>query len=123
MDDLVQFLRDRYDEEAGDAEAAGDSWYSYEPDQQIAFVSVADAHHIARHSPARVLREIEAKRRILEEHQPDRFGGCATCARPEDFDDDAEGNRTFSRSAKLWPCPTVRLLALPYADYKEKWKP
>ena len=30
--------------------------------------SMADARHIARHDPARVLREVEAKRRILDFH-------------------------------------------------------
>jgi len=37
------------------------------------------AAHIARHDPARTLREIEAKRRILERHRGcgDGFGYCA----------------------------------------------
>ncbi|WP_406420887.1 DUF6221 family protein [Streptomyces sp. NBC_00842] len=114
MDDLVQFLRDRLDEDARDAEAAGDSWYGYEPEQQIAFVSVADARHIARHDPARVLREVEAKRQLLRIHrryvdEPDQ--ACLGCA----------GGIVWETS-----CPVVRLLALPYADhpdYREDWRP
>lgn len=76
-----------------------------------------DADHIARHDPARVLREVEAKRRIVELHSETELqndegenvgAGCADCAH---FD---------------WPCETLRLLALSYADhpgYDESWRP
>ena len=67
------------------------------------------AAFIAEHDPARVLREVEAKRRIIEEHPYAGAGKCETC----DLDRD-------------WPCPTLRLLALPYADrsgYREEWRP
>jgi len=66
----------------------------------------ADAEHIARHDPARVLAECSAKRRIVE------LGVCTACA------------------TEAQPCDhradTLRLLALPYADhedYREEWTP
>jgi hypothetical protein len=70
-----------------------------DPDYETAVLDGADAaDHIARHDPARVLAEIEAKRRIVDltEH------GCG---------DD------YQR--------VQRALALPYADhpdYDERWK-
>lgn len=69
------------------------------------------AEHIVRHDPARVLREIDAKRRILAEHALNGWV-CTTC-------DNGEVEQVF-------PCPTLRLLALPYADqpgYREEWRP
>jgi hypothetical protein len=71
--------------------------------------------HMARWHPARVLAECEAKRRIVEHHDDDDDAGrCTACepmmwARPTPF-----------------PCPTLRLLALPYADhpdYRREWRP
>lgn len=86
------------------------------------------AEHIARHGPSRVLAECEAKRRIVELHQlmdyDQPYRGTPCCERctaggeyPADDGDTDEQN---------WPCPTLRALALPYADhpdYREEWKP
>jgi hypothetical protein len=83
------------------------------------------ARHIARHDPARVLAECEAKRWIVKEHSDD-YGHCATCYAGDDGacgDPDCCGSPTAVM--KLWPCPTVRLLTLPYADhpdFKPGWK-
>lgn len=77
-----------------------------------------DAEHLARHDPARVLREVEAKRRLLAAHdiqrEPSDFEGrkyvviwCATCGEPG-----------F--------CLSVKLLAAPYADhadFRPEWSP
>lgn len=71
------------------------------------------ATHIARHDPARVLAECEAKRRIVEEHRLDQYGDRIACS-PCGFWPSADGG-----------CPTLRLLALPYAshpDYDEAWR-
>ncbi|HZF92056.1 DUF6221 family protein [Streptomyces sp.] len=71
----------------------------------------ARALHIASHGPARVLREIDAKRRILVEHALNGWV-CTTC-------DTGEVEQVF-------PCPTLRILALPYADrsgYRDEWRP
>ncbi|MGW1595264.1 DUF6221 family protein [Streptomyces sp. NPDC002343] len=68
--------------------------------------------------PARVLREIDAKRRIVELHGPadtEYADGpvCTTC-------DDLRGVEP------AYPCRTLRLLLLPYADrpgYSDEWRP
>lgn len=78
--------------------------------------------HIVRHDPARVLAEVDAKRRLLTVHQRDTsysFSGCITC----DAGDNSCG--CMGGSAYDYPCETLRVLALPYADhpdYREEWK-
>ncbi len=77
---------------------------------------------LVAHSPARVLAECEAKRRIVELHQPRRqhpewvaMGQLPSCA---------ECGSDVSR--RVWPCATIGTLALPYADhpdYDEAWRP
>jgi hypothetical protein len=70
-------------------------------------------------SRSRLLAECEAKRRIVEEHGND-YGDCTTCS---DGDDGACGDPECCGPAsavmKSWPCPTIRLLALPYADHED----
>jgi len=61
------------------------------------------------------LAEVDAKRRIIDLHD-DVSGGCRTCMDAELSNDGPD--------AAAWPCPTLRLLALPYADhpgYREEW--
>ncbi|KOV57195.1 DUF6221 family protein [Streptomyces sp. MMG1121] len=70
--------------------------------------------HVARHDPARVLRNVEAGRALLAEHRPPRDGRCRSCAT-------ADGARP-----RPVPCATLRLLALPFAghrSYDEAWRP
>jgi len=70
--------------------------------------SMADARYIARHHPARVLAEVEAKRRILDEIEAEHGACLGEGCVPADTDH------------------IVRLLALPYADrpgYLEEWRP
>ncbi|MFI9824435.1 DUF6221 family protein [Streptomyces sp. NPDC052013] len=62
------------------------------------------AEHIVRHDPARVLREVEAKRRILTAY--------------ENYDQDAPELDV--------PYSVIQLLALPYEGrpgYREQWRP
>jgi hypothetical protein len=77
-----------------------------------------DARHIARHDPARVLREVEAKRVILAGHRPDereRYW-CGRCR--------------IVRDDNIWvgpayPCSTLLALAAVYSDhpdYRAEWK-
>lgn len=64
--------------------------------------SMADAAHIARHDPARVLAECEAKRRIVELHaEYADFGDCSTCGDVPQVE---------------YPCETLRVLASVYAN-------
>jgi hypothetical protein len=85
----------------------------------------ADADFIAAHDPARVLREIDAKRQIVAEHPTasgwDGQSGdgyvCRTCA---------EITGSGELSGGPYPCTTLRLLALPFADwpgYRDNWRP
>jgi len=88
-------------------------------------------------SSARWRAEIDAKRRILELHAPEASTNwvngeyvpgeptglqCVHCAR---LCHSTSGLSCESPDAP-WPCPTVLLLALPYADrpgYLEEWRP
>ena len=84
------------------------------------------AEHVARHDPARVLAEVAAKRAIANLHAevtgstafygddietPHGSPACPTCG-------------TWGEYAVAWPCPTLRILAQPYADhadYEQAW--
>lgn len=69
-----------------------------------------DAAFIAAHDPARVLREIDAKRRELALHGPEEGQHPDFCG--------------YDRHEL--PCPSQRNLALPYADwpgYRDEWRP
>ena len=154
-DKFIDFLRARLDDDEWIARAATpghDSWHSTRMgsvtssavyDDQWRLVSAPLYHtyqpsggavtngpaylrddvlseHIARHDPARALREVEAKRRILEEHTPALTNSsCRICTTRE------EGVDRQSRRYRF-PCPTIRLLALPYSDhpdYRDEWRP
>ena len=135
MDDLVRWLGEQLDEDERIARGATDGpWTRWQggrlhgfgdlihpvltPGQKpgakavIVTASWLDADHIAEWDPARVLREIDTKRRIIDEHTLNGWV-CSTC-------DDGEV------PPQAFPCPTLRLLALPYADrpgYREEWRP
>lgn len=75
-------------------------------------VRVEDREHIARHDPARVLAECEAKRRIVARHDA-HLGHEPT-------------PHIVPRLKWREGCDTLRLLALPYADhpdFREEWRP
>ena len=77
MDDLARWLRAQLDEDERIAEAARQGFWT----EVIASgylglqVAVGEARHIAVHDPARVLREIDAKRRTLVRCQEEMFCG------------------------------------------------
>lgn len=95
-----------------------------EPTQEM---NSAAAGHIMRHDPARVLAEVDAKRRILAgvEHYLDPHPG-QPCTN-EDEDDLYEPCELHVAHMKTAVTPYVlRLLALPYVDrpgYREEWTP
>jgi hypothetical protein len=82
----------------------------------------ARAGHIAMHDPAAVLRDVEAKRAIVTEHEhvpTFKIGsvaiGCAVCHRL------GEGEGI---EANGW-CNTMKLLAQPFADrddFRDQWR-
>jgi hypothetical protein len=153
-DDMAAFLAARLDEDETAAKAleSGDWGQSpwavtecsgfcpcivyqgeYKPvlEAQVPLIQyIADAEapeyaaHIARHDPARVLREVAAKRAILAVHSPGypvtypKPSGQPTCAvcHSGGWDWDPE----------QWPCPTVRALAAIYSNhpgYRQEWAP
>lgn len=71
--------------------------------------------HAARHDPARVLADVEAKRRIIELHEPG----------VHEYVDDGEVCMACGYNAR-YPCNTLRLLTLPFREhsaYRPEWAP
>ncbi|WP_051790082.1 DUF6221 family protein [Streptomyces sp. NRRL S-1022] len=133
MNDLVEFLRARLDEdEALAREAPPGPWHignAVDPTQPCHVHTfpgarvVADglnwlvAEHIAHQHPARVLSEVMAKRKILESVVP----SVADMAESIAFEYGARHSPPGRVAVEL-----LCLLALPYAshpDYREEWKP
>jgi len=128
-DDLAAFVRARVDADEAEALAASPGpWHvTAEQDEVLAVDGerVADGfalsgrqlrattRHIARHDPARVLRDVAAKRRLLAVHRPyvvEPDQACLGCA----------GDNVWER------CPVLRALAAVYddhPDYREEWRP
>ncbi len=95
--------------------------------------SMADAEHIARHDPARVLADVEAKRRIVALHEPKT----STWPKAHGMEPYVERTCTECGTGRQepgdpadfwptdWPCPTLRMLALPFADhpqFRAEWR-
>lgn len=153
MNDLVQFLRDRLDEDDELAATASPGpWHvDAEADEVLAVDDIvvaegfalsgqqlrATTRHIARHDPARVFREVEAKRQLLADvladqhfrNEEDHWYSCAALT------DDQGDPLCFDDTRAPGPCDCgrddrvarrLRLLAVPYADhpdYREDWRP
>ncbi|WP_328657903.1 DUF6221 family protein [Streptomyces sp. NBC_00334] len=133
MDELVQWLRVQIAQDERIARAAGGAAWEELPvsgwvhtsalpdtewlppgyDHHVASAPLpVDRAHIVEHDPARVLREIDAKRQIVALHSDPRGGdpSCSSLDYPENAED----------------CETLRALALPYADrpgYRDDWRP
>jgi len=137
-DDLVTWLRAQLDEDERVArEADGLGWGyagAFERDHDgndiypqwglmsaddgptllLGDLTIEKLRHIARHDPVRVLAEVEAKRRIVDEHAG---------YDPKTW---RTGDAAYDCTYSTWPCFTMRWLALPYADrpgYREEWRP
>jgi hypothetical protein len=128
MDDLVQWLRAQLDEDERTARAAtlgpwmqsgiGDYGWTVDfgcPGTGVETANteqgLADVDFIAAHNPARVLREIDAKRQVIEQYE--------SIGSPPPGEIGTELSR-----AELGR--VLRLLALPYEDrpgYREEWRP
>ncbi len=139
MTDLITFLNARLEEDESRARATlrlgGPSWDEVGRGERI-----PEMAHIERHSPARVLRDVEAKRAIMAEHfiltnenrdeayeefsvvpwgakggAGDQGAGCVTC------------HYYGMGGVKGYGiCRTVRLLAAIWSDhpdYRDEWKP
>ncbi|RSN13758.1 hypothetical protein DMH25_08180 [Streptomyces sp. WAC 01325] len=115
MDELVQWLGEQLDKDATEIADpyAASSWHARRC-EALPDVLYPDREPGACDCgvPARMLREIDAKRRIIAKHALNGWV-CSTC-------DDGEV------PPQAFPCPTLRLLALPYTDrpgYSEEWRP
>ncbi|MDT0608853.1 DUF6221 family protein [Streptomyces lancefieldiae] len=143
MDDLAQWLRAQLDEDERIARAATEGPWSvddnsyaeaiYAADRRTTvvaggrwggeasvFESTEDALHIAAHDPARVLREIDTKWKILVEcvYWHGKLAGEAAAPSPAPFPALGEALDAVT--------PILRARALPYVDrpgYREEWRP
>ena len=154
MTDLVEFLRARLDEDEQVARYSGEpgrwdigecvstdepgrtEWEVVTEDGNITARTATNmrAAHIARHDPARALREVERDREIVELHGivhrnigwmddgDDEYGEIPVCGlcvpRHSHF--------RCREDVPKGPCLTLRLLALPHVDhpdYRGEWKP
>lgn len=156
MSDVIAFLKARTDEDEAAALAAscaGTGKYGGRPHWSATDGIVIDAEdpdwavvdlgpciedprlsdHIARHDPARTLREVEAKRVILGWHRPTpphpEFGytypaAAGFCGYDGPGDNWQAEQEPDHYPDAVWPCLTVRLLAAIYsdhADYDPAW--
>ncbi|MFI7615101.1 DUF6221 family protein [Nonomuraea terrae] len=128
MDDLVVFVRARLDEEEAIALTAGADpecgvWAATRDgvdfDQyEVDGIHPATAAHIVRHDPARVLREVAAKRSILDRHK--------SCGTGVGYCDDGGHGPSVEDSEAFTGCSDLKDLATPYADhrdYRREWAP
>ena len=141
MTDLISFLNARLDEDEAAARAAlpiyGPGWRPenskvaglgpariWGKDSKRPVAEAArrvSAAHITRHDPARVLREVAAKRAILAEHGPSRRDAsrCRVCTAIAHTGMGHADARRFRA-----PCPTLLFLAAVYSDhpdYRAEW--
>jgi len=152
-EDLVTWLRTQIDEDEQQAQqAARDTapkWYRYEryimsadphpapsSDEADLYIAMdgteATMEHMARHDPARVLAEVEAKRRILDRYEEaaaehgrvEQLGPFADIHQgmdPDEYEQLVHG--LWMRAQAL--AEVARLLALPYAGrdgWREEWR-
>lgn len=112
-------------EDRGDVFAvAGLRWRRVAEIDEANGVSTVAGEHIARHDPARVLAECEAKRRIVEELVRAKEALAAVLTYPASAERDASAALMRGIVAQLEG--VVALLALPHAshpDYDERWRP
>jgi hypothetical protein len=115
VDDLITFLRAHLDEDeqaAREAIAKTTTSRRMIRGQMVTVPIVPRAWEKSAWPADRVLREVEAKRRIIEWHAISH-----ECSGPDD-------NCMWVLDPS--DCPTLRARALPYADppnYQEEWRP
>lgn len=124
METLRDFLLERILDDETVAQEAIDS---HRIDHTWTGAAGADGEHFARWNPWRVLTACVAKRLIIAAHRDvgpgidrraslDRtvkFHACSTCGQYDEY-------------AIEWPCYTLRVMALEWADhpsYREQWRP
>ncbi|NEW74994.1 DUF6221 family protein [Streptomyces rhizosphaericus] len=157
MDELARWLGAQLDEDERIARAAcwddrSDVWTARPPQRSYERYTIVDylddgvvavtpenadddgvGQHIACHDPARVLREIDAKRQILALYTATLESRAAlrTRMRQVIHSDPDEFGKLHRQESELIETesgirPVMLLLALPYADrpgYREEWRP
>jgi hypothetical protein len=114
---IVDFLKERIEEDRKLAQAAIDDLNG--PDD--CYFDTSNRHivnHYLRHDPARVLREVTAKRAVMERHCPSQAGGCAGCGVYLGRDDQWQPNVQFEDCEEL-----LGLAAIynDHQDFREEW--
>lgn len=116
--DIAEFLLARVaEDEAVAREAAGPEVFDWRIGDYFGDLRVQDTDSFSEQlliNPTRVLAECEAKRQIAEWHT-----GVHDCNGVDWEANDMGGEGWIG-------CPTLRLLAVPYADhpdYRSEWKP
>lgn len=110
MTDIVEFIKARLDEDEAIADAAvrfdyGVTNWCDEGDHVN--------RHIARHDPARVLREVAAKRALLDAHCTDpKYGGTECLGCHANFQEEYW-------TQDINKCPTLRAIASVYSDHQD----
>jgi len=117
--DIVEFIKARVDEDERAAQAClSRDWTvrngTLHDDQPFdsGDLGIERLRHIARHDPARVLREVEAKRRLLAKHAH--------------VVDGTQSSWTWFEGSESASREVAQLLALPFSDhpdYQEAWRP
>jgi hypothetical protein len=128
VDELIAWLRHQLDKDERDAPDIHER--NCAVDQYKGFYDECDCGW-----PKRVLAEIEAKRRILDLHSPQATGyvdGVYMHGETGELQCEHCAEQCHSRSGlgceqpdAPWPCPTVRLVAQPYAGqpgWREEWQ-
>lgn len=142
MSDLVEFLKARVDENERAARAVipadlpdGGVWIhdGYCNISGPGFMIYNEgghdekqSDHIATYDPARVLREVKAKRRIMARHARDPQWASLATMRDACMGCGVEGPNEWPVTESLNECPELRDLALVYADhpdYQQQWTP
>ena len=119
--DIVEFLRARLDEDEDNRSQwhARDCYLVMRGEDMFGDVEPCDCS-----GPTRVLREVEAKRRILDEHADLDCASIELDSWSRSFTACRRCRDVLSDKRVVAPCPTLRLLALPYdehPDYQAEW--
>lgn len=121
--DLIAFVEARLTEDEQVARRIESAWRCLSGTGEIVASDgtnaevCAEAHwegvgeHIARHDPARVLREVAARRRTLARHHRDQRGDCVGCGWSGDLDE--------GRTEADEECPELLDMASVWSDHAQ----
>ena len=114
MEDLIAWLRAQLDED----ERVIRGWASACVHVEACFDGSSD--FLDRFTEDRMLAEVDAKRQLMELHRPVRKRSTGSDGGV------IEDCKMCDHFPAQYPCATMRLLALPYADrsgYRQEWAP